>query len=126
MKLYNIIFYHLYQLSYATGGEKNALMKTIYVFSFLQFLNIIEILILLDIIGLFSIPLGPVKIIAIVSLVFLVLLNLIYLKPNDRYKSIDDYYTNKLNISTDKSGKWVLVYAILSIILLFVLAPLRV
>ena len=125
MKLYNIIFYHIHLLSVATGGEKGALMKTIYVFSFLQGLNLIELLILLDIFGLVSID-NPSKVYVIVVYVILVFLNLIYLKPNNKYKSIENYYLNKLNIKTDNSGKWVLIYAILSIILIFILAPLRV
>jgi hypothetical protein len=125
MKVYNIIFYHIHLLSIATGGEKGALMKTIYVFSFLQGLNLIELFILMDIFGLASIE-NVSKIYTIVTYGILILLNLIYLKPNDKYKSIENYYLNKLDIKTDRSGKWVLTYAILSVILLFVLAPLRV
>ena len=80
---------------------------------------------LVDIIGLVFIkPFS--KIYTVVIYIALIFTNLIYLKSNKKFKTILDAFESRPDEVNNKSSKLVILYAVLTIVLIFILAPLRV
>ncbi|MFT6966663.1 MAG: hypothetical protein ACJAT1_001883 [Marivirga sp.] len=121
---YHSIFYFLYKLA----GNSNQLSSVIPTMSFLQFLNILVLVCILNIVGLKSVNFvfeDDLTIYAIAVLILIFVFNLNYFTQSNRVKNILKVFDKTSAYEKKRKRFIVILYIIISILLFFIVAPLR-
>ncbi|MCP4459676.1 MAG: hypothetical protein GY816_16870 [Cytophagales bacterium] len=127
---YHKVFYHLYKLAINTGEKSAPLTSAMPTITFLQFCNLMCIDILLEMIGFSPFSFmdnDPNSVYYVVGLLIGGLVaNYLYFTSEGRYKAIAKEFEKKPLSERKKGARITLIYALVSIALIFILAPLRV
>jgi hypothetical protein len=129
IEFYHRNFYHIYKFYLGFEKNANAVLTTLIIISAIQFFNLMIIFLVMsffgvDFVNLF-IDLNNLGVYVFGIYTLMVILNYIYFTTDDRYKSILKEYSSKPIKERKKGAKIILIYAIASIALIFILAPLR-
>jgi hypothetical protein len=128
--LYHRAFYHIYKSLRRNDKEADAVLTSFLIFSAVQCFNLMTMTLIMSFIG-FDFLSGLLKIESkeIYLFVFYIAvagLNYLYFTSEDRYKGIVKEYSKKPIEERKKGARVTLIYVLVSIALIFILAPLRV
>lgn len=124
---YHRVFYHLYKLAINTGEKSAPLTSVMPTLAFLQFCNLMCVNILLEMMNIkLFIDNDPNEIFYVIGILVTGLVgNYLYFTSDDRYKQLVKEYTKKPLSERKKGARITLIYALVSIALIFILPSLR-
>lgn len=129
IEFYHKVFYHLYKLAIKTGERTAPLNSVIPTITFLQCFNLMVFDTILDIVGVsftsFSISQKNSNIYLLIVYSIIAALNYLHFTTEGRYKKLVKAYEKKPLAERKLGARLTLVYALVSIALIFILAPLR-
>lgn len=128
--LYHRAFYHIYKSLRRNDKEADAVLTSFLIFAFIQGANIMAIGLIIDMVGfnIFS-SFSRVKheeIYIAASYILVAVLNYLYFTSENRYKELIKDYSKRPMEERKRGARITLIYALVSIALIFILAPLRV
>ena len=128
--IFHKLFYHLYKPLLKSEKPESAVITASGVFAFLQGINIMVLFAIIAILGfdfldiLFKVQ--NYKVYVAIFYVILTAINYLYFTSENRYKSIIKEYSKKPLQERKRGARLTLLYGLGSIVLIFILAPLRV
>ena len=128
INFYNLLFFHIYQSILKSGDRKTPVATAILVLSVIEFFNLLSLLLivdmtLFDVMKVFDLFNRNLLALFIGGVIFI--LNLLFLYSNNRYYEIICQYSNRLLSQRKKGARITFAYGLGSILLVFILAPLR-
>lgn len=129
VKLYDLLLYHIYRAIKSIGEDETPLITAIIIISFIQMINFLVLLMFIDIFIVnflsYILESSILNIIMGILALSILLSNVFLTYRNKRYKNIFMKFKSRSEISRRRSARFTLIYSICSIILLFIVAPLR-
>lgn len=137
MQFFELLFFHIYKSLikspddlYKIADNSYPSLVALMILSFIELANFMAITIFLDIIGLrifdFLASLNIGNWLPITLMLIFFIFNIIVMFDQDRYKKVIKKYSKKPLTVRKKGARITLIYGLGSIILVFVLAPIRV
>lgn len=128
ISFYHRMFYHLYKLAIKTGEKTAPLTSALPALSFLLLCNLMLIDLLLEMLGIGLLSSlnnnTSSNFYYIFFVVIMLVANYIYFMSDQRYKKLVDEYSKRPIEERKKWARITLIYALVSIALIFILAPL--
>ncbi len=129
INFYHMTFYHV-QKAFVFDKEDDAVLSSFLVIAAIQWFNLIVLVIILDLLDLIDLNIffksNYFELKGFAPCLLLLLGNYLYFTSDDKYKAILSEYSKKPKALRKKGAIIILLYGIGSLLLVFVLAPLRV
>ncbi|WP_109830427.1 hypothetical protein [Reichenbachiella versicolor] len=127
---YHKVFYHLYKLAIQSGETSVPLSSVIPTLAFLQIANVFCFFIVLDLVGLrvlteFLTSKNMTACLVILAIIFMGV-NYFYFSNQGRDKKLVKEFSKRPIEERKRGARMTLIYALTSIVLIFILAPIRV
>ena len=130
INFFDLLFFHIYKSQSRTGEKETPIASSILGLSFLVFMNVMSLLLVLDIFGLdilSDILDSENRIIITLAIAGgILVMGMIWFYHRKRYEMIITQFSKRSTVQRKSGAKITLIYALVSIIIVFVLAPLRV